>query len=80
MFSECIPSRCGRAVNDGLISSKDAHALLNLAKKGLAKGGSDGGASIIDLHSGALSHGPHFVNLYKKYPNIYSPNDFAVYK
>lgn len=77
---KCIPKRCGRAVNDGLISDKDAHALLKIAKTGLSKGGSDGGASIVDLHSGALSRGPHFVNLYKKYPDIYKPNDFAVYK
>jgi hypothetical protein len=53
---------------------------LKNKKKGLSKGGSDGGASIVDLHSGALSKGPHFVNLYKKYPDIYKPNDFAVYK
>lgn len=36
---KCIPARCGRAVNDGLISNKDAHELLKLAKKGLAKEG-----------------------------------------
>ena len=34
LFSECIPKRCGRAVNDGLISDKDAHALLKIAKTG----------------------------------------------
>ena len=33
---------------------------------GLAKGGGNGGASILDLHSGALSHGDSFVNLYRR--------------
>ena len=80
LFIECIPSRCGRAVNDGLITNKDAHALLKLAKKGLAKSTSTGGASIIDLHSGALSSGQNFINLYKSYPDLYQPDDFVVYR
>ena len=79
-FSECLPSRCGRAVNDGLIEESEAHQLLNLAKKGLAKGGSNGGASIIDLHSGALSSGPQFVNVYKTYPDLFKAGDFDVYQ
>ena len=79
-FSECLPSRCGRAVNDGLIEESEAHQLLNLAKKGLAKGGSNGGASIIDLHSGALSSGPQFVNIYKTYPDLFKAGDFDVYQ
>ena len=54
--------------------------MLKLAKKGLAKGGSTGGASIIDLHSGALSSGEHFVNLFKTYPDLFQPEDFTVYK
>ncbi|NWT04939.1 OGFD3 protein, partial [Mionectes macconnelli] len=36
-----------------------------IAERGLSLGGSDGGASILDLHSGALSLGKHFVNLYR---------------
>ena len=54
--------------------------MLNLAKKGLAKGGSNGGASIIDLHSGALSSGPQFVNVYKTYPDLFKAGDFDVYQ
>ena len=79
-FSECLPAKCGRAVIDGLVSDNQAHALLKLAKKGLAKGGSNGGASIIDLHSGALSSGEHFVNLFKTYPDLFQPEDFSVYR
>lgn len=33
----------------------------------MAFGGSSGGASILDLHSGALSKGKEFINVYK-YP------------
>jgi hypothetical protein len=38
-----------------LFSIEESHRLLSIAKKGLVKGGSNGGASILDLHSGALS-------------------------
>ena len=44
-----------------------------------AKGGSTGGASIIDLHSGALSSGDHFINLYKSFPDLFHFEDFIVY-
>ena len=74
-----MPSRCGRAVNDGLIEDSESHKLLSLAKKGLAKGGSTGGASILDLHSGALSSGDKFVNVYKTHPELYKPEDFITY-
>ena len=51
----CVPTKCGRAVLDNVVSDKESDALLSLAKKGFAKGGGNGGASILDLHSGALS-------------------------
>uniref|UniRef100_A0A2K6ARV7 2-oxoglutarate and iron dependent oxygenase domain containing 3 n=1 Tax=Macaca nemestrina TaxID=9545 RepID=A0A2K6ARV7_MACNE len=57
---------------------------LRIAEKGLSLGGSDGGASILDLHSGALSVGKHFVNLYRyfgdKIQNIFSEEDFQLYR
>ena len=40
---------------DNVVNTQEADALLALAKKGFAKGGGSGGASILDLHSGALS-------------------------
>ena len=46
----------------------------------MAKSSSTGGASIIDLHSGALSSGEHFVNLYKAYPDLFVSEDFIVYR
>lgn len=36
-----------------------------MAESGFQFGGSSGGASILDLHSGALSKGKEFVNVYK---------------
>jgi hypothetical protein len=76
----CLPNRCGRVVLDGLVSEVEVAGLLSLAKKGLAKGGSSGGASILDLHSGALSQGEKFIDVYAKYPDLYVESDFAVYR
>ncbi len=76
---ECLPQRCGRFVADDLVSERDAHDLLQLAKRGLAKGGSEGGASILDLHSGALSKGQNFVNIYKMHPDLFGLGDFKLY-
>ncbi|PNJ87440.1 OGFOD3 isoform 6, partial [Pongo abelii] len=46
--------------------------------------GADSQASILDLHSGALSVGKHFVNLYRyfgdKIQNIFSEEDFQLYR
>lgn len=64
-FPKCVPaSYCGRFVSDSLVSKSEAQILLNLAKDVLKYGGSSGGASILDLHSGALSQGEKFVNVY----------------
>ena len=51
----CAPTKCGRAVLDNVVSAEESDKLLALAKKGFAKGGGSGGASILDLHSGAIS-------------------------
>ena len=79
-LSACLPAKCGRMVTDTVVTEREGHALLALAKKGLEKGGSDGGASILDLHSGALSKGQNFVNVYKSHPDIFRKSDFEVYK
>ena len=34
----CLPARCGRMISDDIVTEAEAHALLNLAKKGLAEG------------------------------------------
>nr|CAD7428683.1 unnamed protein product [Timema monikensis] len=81
-FPGCVPERCGRVVFDQLVSGSEADALLKIAQQGLALGGSEGGASILDLHSGALSQGKNFVNIYKldQAKGIFRKSDFIIYK
>ncbi|KAG8507568.1 2-oxoglutarate and iron-dependent oxygenase domain-containing protein 3 [Galemys pyrenaicus] len=83
-FEGCSPRRCGRGVSDAVITQEEARRMRSIAEKGLALGGSDGGASILDLHSGALSVGKHFVNLYRyfgeKVQNVFSEEDFQLYR
>lgn len=49
---------------------------------GISLGGSDGGASILDLHSGALSFGEKFINIYslEEAKKIFNAADLTVYK
>ncbi|CAH1272986.1 OGFOD3 [Branchiostoma lanceolatum] len=84
-FEGCTPRRCGRGVMDGLVGQDEAGQLLRIAKRGLALGGSNGGASILDLHSGALSKGDTFINLYEmvkanKHKTVFSEDDFSLYR
>lgn len=81
-YEGCVPKECKRYVTDKVISVKEAEELLAIAKKGLKLGGSSGGASILDLHSGALSLGQHFVNIYKREDanNIFTEADFNIYR
>ncbi|KAG1677415.1 2-oxoglutarate and iron-dependent oxygenase domain-containing protein 3 [Nymphon striatum] len=80
-FEGCSPMKCGRIVSDNLVTSTEVENLLRIAKKGLALGRSNGGASILDLHSGALSRGENFVNIYKlkSGKSIFSSEDLKVY-
>ncbi|KAM8992206.1 2-oxoglutarate and iron-dependent oxygenase domain-containing protein 3 isoform 1-T1 [Ara ararauna] len=64
-FEGCTPRKCGRGVTDAVVTREEAERIRRIAERGLSLGGSDGGASILDLHSGALSLGKHFVNLYR---------------
>uniref|UniRef100_A0A9J8BQ96 2-oxoglutarate and iron dependent oxygenase domain containing 3 n=1 Tax=Cyprinus carpio carpio TaxID=630221 RepID=A0A9J8BQ96_CYPCA len=64
-FPGCTPTKCGRAITDSVVTLEEAQKLRRLAERGLSLAGSDGGASILDLHSGALSMGKQFVNIYR---------------
>uniref|UniRef100_A0A3B5AF02 2-oxoglutarate and iron dependent oxygenase domain containing 3 n=1 Tax=Stegastes partitus TaxID=144197 RepID=A0A3B5AF02_9TELE len=64
-YPGCTPQKCGRAVTDAVVTREEAQVLRRLAERGLALAGSEGGASILDLHSGALSMGKQFVNIYR---------------
>ena len=79
-FQGCSPKKCGRVVMDGLVSQDEAAELVALAKKGMAHGGSAGGPTILDLHSGALTLGKKFVNIYKITKDLFTARDFEVYK
>ncbi|XP_026493558.1 2-oxoglutarate and iron-dependent oxygenase domain-containing protein 3-like [Vanessa tameamea] len=81
-YEGCAPKYCKRFVTDKVISVRETEELLKLAQKGLKYGGSFGGASILDLHSGALSKGQHFVNVYKmdEMKNIFTQDDFNIFK
>lgn len=63
-YITCVPNKCGRFVTDSLATEQETNALIDLAKRGMSFGGGSGGVSILDLHSGALSKGRNFVNIY----------------
>lgn len=79
-FKSCLPRKCGRCVMDHLFDGTIVNKLRAIAEKGLAQGGSNGGASILDLHSGALSKGNKFINIYQLEKEIFTNEDFQVYK
>ncbi|XP_053974330.1 2-oxoglutarate and iron-dependent oxygenase domain-containing protein 3-like [Hylaeus anthracinus] len=81
-YPECMPEKCGRIVTDKLVSSTETDILLKVAMNGLNLGGSEGGASILDLHSGALSKGLGFIDIYTlpETTKIFNSADFAIYK
>lgn len=85
VFEHCTPIKtCSRIVTDSVVDLEEASMLLNIAKRGLAHGGSNGGASILDLHSGALSMGEKFVNIYTYLEHdalhkTFTPDDFKFY-
>ncbi|KAM9831770.1 2-oxoglutarate and iron-dependent oxygenase domain-containing protein 3 [Neosynchiropus ocellatus] len=83
-YPSCTPQKCGRAVTDSVVTREEAQVLRRLAERGLALAGSDGGASILDLHSGALSMGKQFVNIYRYFgdqvKDVFTLEDFQLYK
>lgn len=82
LFPLCVPQSCGRFVTDTLVTEKEARALFELAEAGFKFGLSSGSASILDLHSGALSKGDHFINIYKleNAKDILKKEGFQIYK
>uniref|UniRef100_A0A3P9CV51 2-oxoglutarate and iron dependent oxygenase domain containing 3 n=2 Tax=Haplochromini TaxID=319058 RepID=A0A3P9CV51_9CICH len=83
-YPGCTPQKCGRAVTDGVVTREEAQTLRRLAERGLALAGSEGGASILDLHSGALSMGKQFVNIYRYFgerlKDVFTQEDFQLYR
>ena len=83
-FTACVPKKCGRFVMDSVISKQEAKTLRKLAEKGMSYGGGSGGATILDLHSGALSVKDKFINIYsiktKAKEPIFTEADFETYR
>ncbi|KAM7382099.1 hypothetical protein PAMA_012801 [Pampus argenteus] len=83
-YPGCTPQKCGRAVTDNVVTREEAQVLRRLAERGLALAGSEGGASILDLHSGALSMGKQFVNIYRYFGDqvgdVFTQEDFQLYR
>ena len=79
-FKACAPKKCGRCVMDNIFDAEDIRNLKQIAEKGLALGGSNGGASILDLHSGAFSKGDKFANIYRFEQQIFNNFDFDLYR
>lgn len=80
--SGCKPKKCGRYVMDNVVTTDEVDIMLNIVKRGLSYGGSSGGASVLDLHTGAMSKGVHFVNLYKmESPDkLFKSSELQIYK
>ncbi|KAF7204893.1 2-oxoglutarate and iron-dependent oxygenase domain-containing protein 3 isoform X1 [Nothobranchius furzeri] len=83
-YPGCTPQKCGRAVTDSAVTREEAQVLRRLAERALALAGSEGGASILDLHSGALSMGKQFVNIYRYFGDqirdVFTQEDFQLYR
>ncbi|XP_075149388.1 2-oxoglutarate and iron-dependent oxygenase domain-containing protein 3-like isoform X1 [Haematobia irritans] len=80
-FPQCVPNKCGRFVADKLIDGKEVEILLDMAEKIINLAGSSGGASILDIHSGALSYGDKFLNVFQmtKAMDIIKPEHITTY-
>lgn len=81
-FPKCVPEHCGRFVSDSLVDSMEVEKLREIAEQGFKLSNSSGGASILDLHSGAISHGENFINLYKleKAEGLFKKDHLLTYK
>jgi hypothetical protein len=81
MIVGCVPKRCGRVVSDKLVSGSEADGLLSIAKRGMALGGAQG-VTLLDLHSGVLSQGKNFINIYhlNSGKDVFKKTDFTFYK
>jgi len=62
----CSPTgdACGRLVLDGFASAEELAGLRAIAARGMALGGGDGGPTILDLQSGALSWRDKFIDVW----------------
>lgn len=64
------------------MTNSEVDAIFDLAEHGFLLSRPAGGAAILDLHSGALSHKDKFINLYEIYnvSSFLTPEVLAVYR
>eukprot|EP00055_Hartaetosiga_balthica_P017778 m.122988 g.122988 ORF g.122988 m.122988 type:complete len:323 (-) comp9399_c3_seq1:361-1329(-) len=79
----CHFTGCRRVVWDGLVPEKDVTQLREMASRVMNKYAQpSGGPTIIDLHSGAMSYGEQFINMYAKIKDddiVSLNNDLTLY-
>lgn len=70
-------NRCGRAIQDDFISSKDAEALRDMMRKAVQHGGGggSGGPTIFDLSTGAITYKDKFISLYAVFEEMKATNE-----
>ncbi|KAI6655483.1 2-oxoglutarate and iron-dependent oxygenase domain-containing protein 3-like [Oopsacas minuta] len=64
VYPNCSPNNCARILVNEFLTPHRVSQLVRLVKKALEHGRSDGGASIFDFNSGAISKGDKFINVY----------------
>ncbi|XP_067625534.1 2-oxoglutarate and iron-dependent oxygenase domain-containing protein 3-like isoform X2 [Eurosta solidaginis] len=64
-YPNCVPQKCGRFVSDHLVEENEVNVLLSLVRTIFAITSSSGGATILNLNTGALSYKEQFVNAYR---------------
>ncbi|XP_011270643.1 hypothetical protein CAOG_08965, partial [Capsaspora owczarzaki ATCC 30864] len=80
----CTPAKCARIITDELCSADEAIRLRSMASRVMALGGGGGAPTILDLHTGALSKGSRFVNVYAsltapRRAQLFPRQDLALY-
>uniref|UniRef100_A0A3B3BG54 2-oxoglutarate and iron dependent oxygenase domain containing 3 n=1 Tax=Oryzias melastigma TaxID=30732 RepID=A0A3B3BG54_ORYME len=83
-YPGCTPQKCGRVVTDGVVTREEALASKRSLIKETDRLFSAPQASILDLHSGALSMGKQFVNIYRYFGDqirdVFAQEDFQLYR
>uniref|UniRef100_A0A8C5GZI0 Urotensin-2 receptor 2 n=1 Tax=Gouania willdenowi TaxID=441366 RepID=A0A8C5GZI0_GOUWI len=83
-YAGCTPQKCGRAIIDSLVTRDEAHVLRRESNAPCFCFSQPLQASILDLHSGALSMGKQFVNIYRYFgdqiSNVFTAEDFKLYR
>ncbi|KNC81349.1 hypothetical protein SARC_06323 [Sphaeroforma arctica JP610] len=65
VVSGCTPTKCGRFLKDNVFNATVIQTMINIIEKGMVFGGGAGGPSILDLASGAVSHGEQFISIFQ---------------